>query len=467
MTRPLNLLLVPVLLMPLAVNASTWYVDASVLHSGDGLTWERAFKTIQQGIDAASHADTVVVAQGLYSESVRFFGKNITLTSMDPLNGGVIADTIISGSGRAVTFEGTEDESCTLSGFTITESGEAYGGAIASRLRPTHATIERNTITGSFAQMEGGAIAFCDGMIRRNIIVGNHANFAGAGLAYCHGVIENNIISENVAGLATVNAREGYGGGLYQCDGTIRNNIIVRNVVHDALGGPEPYHYPGQGAGLYGCDGIIDGNIVYGNHAYGEGGGLYNCDAVIRNCVIWGNTAWDENQLMGSTTPAYSCIEAWRWGGEGNISEDPRFVDPDGPDNDPRTYLDNDYRLRGDSPCIDVGFNSLDLPEFDIAGMPRIMYEGRSLTVDIGAYEFFYSGVQTGPGPHDATLVWSFVPDKTYSIFYTDDLLNWHIAIDNFPSLGNHTTSWTDDGSLTGLPPGLSPKRFYRLLENP
>jgi hypothetical protein len=30
-------------------------------------------------------------------------------------------------------------------------------------------------------------------------------------------------------------------------------------------------------------------------------------------------------------------------GGEGNISEAPGFVDPDGPDNNPGTYEDNDY----------------------------------------------------------------------------------------------------------------------------
>ena len=122
---------------------------------------------------------------------------------------------------------------------------------------------------------------------------------------------------------------------------------------------------------------------------------------------------------------------------------------------------------RHDSPCIDAGLNDPDLPETDIAGMHRIMFGGKSLAADIGAHEFFYSGVETGPGPHEVTLVWSFVPDKTYSIFYTDDLFTWHTAVAAFPSSGNQTTSWLDDGSLTGIPPSLAPKRFYRLLENP
>ncbi|MDP2896626.1 MAG: hypothetical protein Q8Q12_08710, partial [bacterium] len=64
-------------------------------------------------------------------------------------------------------------------------------------------------------------------------------------------------------------------------------------------------------------------------------------------------------------------------------------------------------------------------------------------------------------------FTWSSLEDRTYSVFYTDDLFTWHTAIAAFPSSGNQTTSWLDDGSLTGVPPLLAPKRFYRLLENP
>jgi len=93
------------------------------------------------------------------------------------------------------------------------------------------------------------------------------------------------------------------------------------------------------------------------------------------------------------------------------------------------------------------------------------MFGGKSLTVDMGAYEFYINRLEPIPGR--ALLTWSSLSGKTYSILYSHDLLNWHTAIDSFPSFGDTTTCWVDDGSLTGLPPSLAPNRFYRLLENP
>ncbi|MDP2895799.1 MAG: choice-of-anchor Q domain-containing protein [bacterium] len=534
MTRPLNLLLLPVLFMPLLASGAAWHVDDSVAESGDGTSWETAFKTIQEGIDAASAGDTVVVAEGTYLENINFNGKNIVLTSTDPLDPDVVGNTIIDGAqiGPVVIFQGTEDETCRLSGFTIQGGFADEGAGICGGGLYLHnnALIAYNIFRDNRALERGGGVAFCDGRLWLNTLSGNFTDGQGGAAYGCNGELVGNFISENCAqeggGLANCQATitrnilsdnkasQRYG-GLYLCDPTISDNqitgsiggalahcdgSIVRNtisltdsqaVLEDCNGLIEGNRITGNhGTALYDCDGTIRNNLISHNGGKsggglgycdglilnntiienwsGAGGGLSSCLGVILNCTIWGNRAYYDGtaQLFFSSEPTYSCIQDWG-GGEGNISEDPKFVDPDGPDDNPETWEDNDYRLRGDSPCIDVGFNSLDLPEFDIAGMPRIMYGGRSLTVDIGAYEFFYSGVQTGPGPHDATLVWSFVPDKTYSIFYTDDLLNWHIAIDNFPSLGNHTTSWTDDGSLTGIPPLLAPRRFYRLLENP
>ena len=372
--------------------AATWYVDASAPESGDGTSWETAFKSIQQGIDAASHGDTVVVARGFYV-GVRFQGKNITLVSTNPFEPSMVRDTVIDGLGwTVVVFSGTEDETCVLSGFTIRGGGHGiYGNG-------SGATVQNNIITDNWTDEYGGGMVGCDGLIQNNIIYGN------------------------AAGTGDIYAEPGVGGALYRCDGRIRNNTIVGNGALGSI-----VYIPGEGPRW------VDG----------DGGAFFACGGTVQSCIIWANS---EPQMSGSSAPIASLVGAG-----------PQFVDE----------TNSDFRLRRTSPCIDAGFNDTDLPEFDTAGLPRIMYGGKSFTVDIGAYEFFYTGVQTGPGPHDATLVWSFVPDKTYSIFYTDDLLNWHLAIASFPSFGNTTTSWLDDGTLTGIPPLLAPRRFYRLLERP
>ena len=190
---------------------------------------------------------------------------------------------------------------------------------------------------------------------------------------------------------------------------------------------------------------------IYG---YEVGVDDWDASALLRNCIISGNTTSIESY---PELDAHHCLIEGGYPGEGNIDADPRFMDAE----------KGDFRLRPDSPCIDGGVNSPDLAEHDIAGMHRIMFGGKSLTVYMGAYEFYINKLEPLPGTNDAVFTWSSLADRTYSIFYTDDLFNWHTAIAGFPSFGNQTTSWIDDGSLTGIPPLLAPKRFYRLLENP
>jgi hypothetical protein len=181
-----------------------------------------------------------------------------------------------------------------------------------------------------------------------------------------------------------------------------------------------------------------------------------DCGATVMNSIVWGNAAEALGLPPGDVTSSLVSDQALA-GLNGNIMGDPRFLNTVG----------GDFRLSASSPCIDVGFNGPLLPDADIAGMRRIMYGGKSLTVDMGAYEFYINDLTPGPNPDQTLFTWSSLAEKTYSIFYTDDLLTWHLAVSAFPSSGNYTTSWLDDGSLTGLPPLLAPRRFYRILQNP
>jgi predicted outer membrane repeat protein len=123
------------------------------------------------------------------------------------------------------------------------------------------------------------------------------------------------------------------------------------------------------------------------NTAY-RAGGIRNYAAVdmtLLNCILWGNRDVDGGGLSAQITSTgscdvvdYCCIEGWdgSFGGEGNIGDDPLFVDPQ----------NGNYRLSADSPCIDAGHPDFE-PEpgqKDLDGHARVLCS----RVDMGAYEF-------------------------------------------------------------------------------
>lgn len=346
-----TILAVALLALPLPVLAgeTTRYVDGSVPSSGDGTTWATAFKSIQEGIDAASDGDTVIVAEGTYLD-IQFHGKNITLRSTDPVDPNVVAKTIIDGnwSWCAVTFRGNEGAGCVLSGFTIrnglqevenggggiygggTRAGIVYNriinnGALGSGggLYDCDGTIAKNIIAGN-GSPSGGGLADCDGTIELNVIVGSRnallgcsgvisknkiLSNSGGALYDCSGIIEGNIVAGN-----WMEASEESGGGLCQCKGTIRNNLIVGNWA------------TWRGGGIAFSEGLLLNNTIAANQADMSGGGIADWEGTIVNCVIWGNRSPDGTQLYDSGDPKYSCVEDWTGGGEGNTSEDPLFA---------------------------------------------------------------------------------------------------------------------------------------------
>jgi predicted outer membrane repeat protein len=130
-----------------------------------------------------------------------------------------------------------------------------------------------------------------------------------------------------------------------------------------------------------------------GNSANGDGGGIYSSagsSSAITNCIIWGNTASSGSQVDGPATVRYSCVQGG-YAGQGNIAEDPLFVDPNGVDGISGTEDDN-VRLASNSPCIDTGDPDYLDPynPTDLDGRNRII-DGdcdSPATVDMGAYEF-------------------------------------------------------------------------------
>ena len=249
------------------------------------------FTAIQAAIDAATDADVIVVRPGTYYENIHFDGKNITLRSLDPEDEQIVASTVIDGGHHrsVVTFLGTEDDTCLLSGFTITNGGSPWGGGILGGdpwSDPpfwTLAGISNCTITGNLGS-EGGGLCRCGGtitncMIARNRATGYYAY--GGGLDSCDGAISNCTITDNSAG--------GSGGGLQDCKGAISNCTITGNLPPETCA---------CGGGLSSCSGTISNCTISRNSAE-EGGGLWGCHGTISNCTISGNSAWGTGELKG------------------------------------------------------------------------------------------------------------------------------------------------------------------------
>ena len=326
------------------------------------------YPTIQAGIDAAWHGDTVLVADGTYTgdgnKNLDFKAKIIEVKSE---NGPEHTIIDCEADGRGFYFHSGEGTVSVVSGFTITNANRA--GIFCEHSSPM---ITNNIITGN--SDEGGitCVHNASPVIADNVIT---ENVGSAGIrADGSPEITNNIIIDNRPdGISCVGAAN------------IKNNIIMNNSQNGIL-----------------CDSalFISQNIIVGNGKWGiycpgspkiinntissnggtKGGGIYVGDysaPTMLNTIIWGNGTQEielEHATKGTIYVTYSDVKGG-WPGEGNIDADPLFVDPDS----------GDYHLSDCSPCIGAGIMTPDVPDTDIDGNPRP--NPPDSNPDMGAYE--------------------------------------------------------------------------------
>jgi len=357
------------------------------------------YPSIQEAIDASSDGDRVVVAPGLYYETINFNGKNIVVTSTDPNDPRVVGYTILNadGEGSVVTFENREGPQAVLTGFTITggtgtlvddygTSKYYYGAGIYCQYGSptiTHNVITNNVgpyreeevrvdvdggyyTTWEYERTYGGGIYYSgSGTVSHNIIYNNSAYIGGAIYAGGYATVTNNLIYNNSAVL---------GGGVYLYAGLLQNNTIVANEAN-----LDPDY--GQGGNVYASFGYDYTRLTVANNiicSAGSGGGLFHGGAggdAIRFNNVWDNEPAD---YVAEDPRTYELIYGGTadWTGRhGNISEDPVFS----------SSWSQRYRLDPESPCISAGDPNF-VPEpgqTDIDGDPRLY----ALRIDIGADE--------------------------------------------------------------------------------
>lgn len=344
---------------------TTWFVDDDA-PAGPGPPGSAAdpFCTVQEGIDAASDGDLVLVLPGTYVERIDFLGKAVVVRGAAGPAATILQAPSSFSFVSTVSFASGEGRGAVLEGLTITGAS----GPPAVHCDGASPTIRGNVIRQNIGFTAGGGGIRCENAANAHIldndIVDNGswpAEGQGAGIwaMGCTLTIRGNRILRNNAFGDPIG--EGAGIWLFACVATIEDNLIAGNTARDYGGNF------GGGLLLYGCMATLDGNTIAdnradsGSFAQGSGGGLFvNGPSLvwISNTIFWNNRAslgraihvaggtvgviWSDVELGLDGTFTGSGSLAW---GDGNRSVAPLFVDQAG----------GDYHLLPGSPLVDAG----------------------------------------------------------------------------------------------------------------
>ncbi len=329
------------------------------------------------GITCISDSNTTISGNVIEWNSTRMHGGGIYCTDSDPIiSFNTISNNLAlhppySGSGGGIYCR---NSSAVIEGNIIQWNEADDGGGIncRSNIGPVFPVITQNVIKENRCNSDGGGISCldCSPIICDNFIIGNIAEGSGPS----------------------------NGGGIFcnDCNPYITGNVICENSN------------PWYGGGLYIFSGLeidsLDNNTFYGNSATEKGGAIYHEYILhINNCIFWDNSAplgtHIYNPPGASIIVQYSDIQGG-WVGEGNIDEDPIFVNPDS----------SDYNLQWGSPCIDTGnpdpiYNDPDSTRADMGAL----YFDQSLGIkEEPVPGIGFKSCDCFPNPFNSTAIFSF-----------------------------------------------------------
>jgi len=384
-------------------ESKIYYVNDNAVGNNSGVSWINAFISLQSALEVAIKGDQIWVAAGIYKPSkeddgtideprkfsfqmkdgVEIYGgftgtetlliERDFITNETVLSGDLLSNDVVSGEGTTLSFSGNEENcyhiffnfnpitsSAILDGFTISggnAEGDFPGGVGAGMFNiECNPTIRNTTFKNNRAANCGGLYLFgSNNSELTNLVFKNNdgGDWSGAICFYESSATLTNALFE----------------GNYGRNGALSNVNSTSTITNATFSG---------------------------NYAWDRGGAISNEDngtLVLNNCIIWENKAngdanedgiVDGNEIYhsGNITTLNNCCSKNEIGdvfgtlnlGLGNITSNPLFVNA----------TNNDFRLFGNSPCVNNGNNTYNTLSTDIRGKARI----QNTTIDMGAYEW-------------------------------------------------------------------------------
>ena len=324
------------------------------------------------------------------------------------------------------------------------------GGIFCNNSNPSlvNVTIENNSV-GTYG-IGGGICCYNSSPILENVMITYNTSECGGGII----CIDS---SPSLANVTITNNSGGDGGGGIYCYGS---SPILENVTisgNSAQGG----------GGVY-CNSsspMLQNVTISGNTVSDDGGGIYcqdDCNPNLVNCILWNDLPqeiyFNEYGDPNSITISYTDIQGGEVGIvtnnngtvnwlEGNIDEDPLFVDP----------ANGDYHLTENSPCIDAGDPASPLdPDGTIADMGAYYYD-QGMGIEEN-YELQISNFKLSnfPNPFNPETTISFdIKEHETGILTIFNIKGQLIESHRFES-GKHNYLWDASEQSSGI-------YFYKL----
>lgn len=319
----------------LMIIGSICFLLIQGLACGNTLHVPDQYPTIQDAIDVAVNGDEVLVARGIYLESIRIIGKHITLRSEDGPN-----MTCIWGGNKPGTVvevrSGWKNPATAIDGFEITSRyGPYYYAAPASGITCVECSMKVINCNVNGCDYHGIECYEAFVEIENTLVLGNGDDPFALGAGIYGNTVDFSILN------CTISDNENKSGGAGICiEGSIKSSTIKNTILWNNR----------------------STNVASGSQIWLSKSAMLD--------ISYSDV--QDGQAMAYAAPG--CSLKW---GAGMMDADPLFV-----------HMGTDFHLRATSPCIDAG---------DSSGAPLADFENDPRSgVDIGADEFHLHLYQYG-----------------------------------------------------------------------